>query len=74
MWLASKPKTKGMSFGFHRAEILGAVISVLMIWALTGVLLYEAILRLINPPGDVDGRLMTFIAFMGLIISNNIRS
>lgn len=30
-----------------RAEILGALASVLMIWALVGVLVYEAILRLI---------------------------
>lgn len=36
MWLAERPKTSSLSFGFHRAEILGAVASVLMIWALTG--------------------------------------
>jgi Co/Zn/Cd efflux system component len=36
MWLAGRPPSSKMSFGFHRAEILGALASVLMIWALTG--------------------------------------
>lgn len=57
-----------MSFGFHRAEILGALASVIMIWLLTGVLLYEAILRLMDP-SDVDGRLMFFIACGGLVVN-----
>ncbi|ELR14615.1 cation diffusion facilitator family transporter superfamily protein [Acanthamoeba castellanii str. Neff] len=47
MGIARRAPTKSMSFGFYRAEILGALASVLMIWALVGVLVYEAILRLI---------------------------
>ncbi len=27
-----------MSFGWHRAEVIGATVSVLMIWVVTGVL------------------------------------
>jgi len=69
MWLASHPPTSEMSFGFHRAEILGALASVLIIWALTGVLVYEAVLRIIHPPESVDGKLMFFIALGGLVIN-----
>ncbi|GAM20574.1 hypothetical protein SAMD00019534_037490 [Acytostelium subglobosum LB1] len=69
MWLSTHPPTSSMSFGFHRAEILGALASVLMIWALTGVLVYEAILRVIHPPDNVDGKIMFIIASCGLFIN-----
>eukprot|EP01133_Synstelium_polycarpum_P009104 gene9104-10676_t len=58
-----------LSFGFHRAEILGALASVLMIWALTGVLIYEAIQRVLHPPDVVDGKIMFIIATCGLAIN-----
>ena len=38
-----------MSFGFHRAEIIGALVSVTLIWGLTLWLLYEATVRMITP-------------------------
>eukprot|EP01113_Clastostelium_recurvatum_P018039 TRINITY_DN2128_c0_g1_i5.p1 TRINITY_DN2128_c0_g1~~TRINITY_DN2128_c0_g1_i5.p1 ORF type:complete len:441 (-),score=119.67 TRINITY_DN2128_c0_g1_i5:48-1337(-) len=69
MWIASHPPTSQMSFGFHRAEILGALASVLTIWGLTGVLIYEAILRIIHPPDHVDGKIMFFVACGGLFIN-----
>jgi len=54
-----------LTFGFHRAEILGALVSVLLIWVLTGVLVYEAVDRIQNPT-DVDGKLMFIVASAGL--------
>ena len=35
IWLASKKSNKEFSYGYHRAEILGAMSSVLIIWGLT---------------------------------------
>ncbi|EGG15617.1 putative zinc transporter [Cavenderia fasciculata] len=69
MWISSQPPTSKLSFGFHRAEILGALVSVLMIWALTGVLMYEAIQRILHPPDVVDGKIMFIIATCGLAIN-----
>jgi len=73
MALSSRPATDTMTFGFHRAEILGALASVVTIWALVGVLVYEAILRLIADSelaGDVvDGRIMTIIGVAGLLVN-----
>ncbi|KYQ90837.1 putative zinc transporter [Tieghemostelium lacteum] len=69
MWIANHPPTGSMSFGFHRAEILGALVSVLMIWALTGVLVYEGIQRVMHPPEVVDGKIMFIIACGGLLIN-----
>jgi zinc transporter 2 len=54
-WAATQPSTWHYSFGYHRAEILGALISVLTIWAVTGALVFEAFQRTINPV-RVDGK------------------
>lgn len=37
------------TFGFHRAEVIAALVSVLTIWVLTGILVKEAIERLRSP-------------------------
>lgn len=60
------PRTPKMSYGYHRAEILGALASALSLWALCGVLIYEAITRLISPP-EVKGPVVFVIASIGLI-------
>ena len=48
IWVAGRPSSERMSFGWHRAEVLGAMVSVLMIWVVTGVLVYMAVLRVIS--------------------------
>lgn len=55
-----------MSFGYHRAEILGALLSVILIWVLTAFLIYAACFRLVDPPA-VDGRLMFGTALVGTL-------
>lgn len=65
LWLAKKEPTSRLSFGFHRAEILGALVSVVLIWILTGVLVYEASYRIMHPE-DVDGKVMFIVASAGL--------
>jgi cation diffusion facilitator family transporter len=54
-WAATQPSSWHYSFGYHRAEILGALVSVLTIWAVTGALVFEAVQRTINPV-RVDGK------------------
>src|SRR3984957_20847693 len=63
--VAHLPSTLKMSYGYHRAEILGALASALSLWALCGVLIYEAITRLISPP-EVKGPIVFVIAAIGL--------
>ena len=36
LWVARRPATQKMSFGYYRAEVMGALCSVLIIWVLTG--------------------------------------
>jgi zinc transporter 2 len=72
--LASLPSTSKLSYGFLRAEILGAIISVLVIWVLTGILLYEAFFRFMDAMGPdpklhTDGKVMFTVACIGLVVN-----
>ncbi|XP_054658281.1 proton-coupled zinc antiporter SLC30A2 isoform X2 [Grus americana] len=58
LWVSSRPPTKTMNFGWHRAEILGALLSVLSIWVVTGVLVYLAAQRLLSADYDIEGSVM----------------
>ncbi|XP_050161995.1 proton-coupled zinc antiporter SLC30A8 [Myiozetetes cayanensis] len=58
LWLASKPPTKQLTFGWHRAEILGALMSMIIVWMVTGVLTYLASVRLLHPDYDIDTTVM----------------
>jgi cobalt-zinc-cadmium efflux system protein len=65
IWVARRPFTKVMSFGYHRAEILGALASGLAIWLISGFLVYEAIVRMQDPPA-VKGPIVFVVATIGL--------
>jgi zinc transporter 2 len=66
IWVASRPATKRMSFGWHRAEVIGATISVLMIWVVTGILVYMAIQRVISMEFDLDPTIMLITSGIGV--------
>lgn len=68
MMYSKRPATKTHSYGFHRAEVVGAICSVALIWALTGVLIVEAIDR-IRHPKEINGKLMFFMASIGLVVN-----
>ncbi|KAF5834227.1 hypothetical protein DUNSADRAFT_9180 [Dunaliella salina] len=65
-WAVTWRGHSAYSFGFHRAEIIGALLSTLMIWGVTGALVWEAILRILNPE-PVDGKLMFIVACAGIL-------
>ena len=50
-------------------EVVGAIISVLIIWLLTGVLVYEAILRIINQNYEIDADIMLITAGGGVFVN-----
>lgn len=69
IWVATRPPSKKFNFGWHRAEVVGAVISVLVIWVLTGVLVYEAVKRVINRDYDIDPNIMLITACVGVFVN-----
>ncbi|CAL1295650.1 unnamed protein product [Larinioides sclopetarius] len=66
IWVASRPATKRMSFGWYRAEVIGALTSVLLIWVVTGVLVYMAVQRIINEDYNIDAEIMLITAAVGV--------
>ncbi len=65
-WLAQRPATPQRTFGFHRAEILAALLNGLSLLVLSLYVIYEAISRLWAPP-VVESGLLLVIAAAGLI-------
>ncbi|KAI5054897.1 hypothetical protein GOP47_0030042 [Adiantum capillus-veneris] len=69
IWASSWEATPRQSYGFFRLEILGALLSIQLIWLLTGIIVYEAIYRMIHSSEDVNGRLMFLVATFGFFVN-----
>ncbi|KAJ8442897.1 hypothetical protein Cgig2_022263 [Carnegiea gigantea] len=69
LWAAGWEATPRQSYGFLRVEILGALVSIQLIWLLAGILVYEAIVRLIYETGEVNGFLMFLVSAFGLVVN-----
>ena len=65
---AAKPANKELSYGWHRSEIVGTIVSIIFIWGLTVWLVYEATLRIITPQ-PVIGGIMLIVAVLGLMFN-----
>jgi len=64
-WLSGRPKTNRRTFGWHRFEIFAAFVNGVALWAVSGVIAYEAVLRL-KSPQPIKSSLMLAIAGLGL--------
>ncbi|KAG1703550.1 hypothetical protein DVH05_007493 [Phytophthora capsici] len=74
MYLGQLPASATMPFGYHRAEVIGALLSVLLIWVLAIGLMFTAVRRIIDqgkPDAEqtVDGKAMFLVAVFGLGIN-----
>ncbi|XP_073315953.1 metal tolerance protein A2-like isoform X2 [Primulina huaijiensis] len=69
LWAGGWEATPRQSYGFFRIEILGALVSIQMIWLLAGILVYEAIFRLMHETGEVQGFLMFLVSAFGLLVN-----
>lgn len=58
-----------MSFGWYRAEVLGAIVSVLMIWVITAILVYWAIIRCLTHEFEVDARVMLITSAIAILVN-----
>uniref|UniRef100_A0A3P8SSR7 Probable proton-coupled zinc antiporter SLC30A3 n=1 Tax=Amphiprion percula TaxID=161767 RepID=A0A3P8SSR7_AMPPE len=58
LWISSRPQTQNMTFGWHRAEILGMLLSIVSIWAVTVVLVLSAVQRITDGDYDIDSQIM----------------
>nr|CAI5849836.1 unnamed protein product [Callosobruchus analis] len=69
IWIGRKPPSKSMTFGYYRAEVVGALLSVLTVWLLAGIFSTLAINRIYNEDYDIDANTMIIIASLGLLVN-----
>ncbi|MFM7203376.1 MAG: cation diffusion facilitator family transporter [Myxococcota bacterium] len=68
LWLSTRPPSSKLTFGFHRSEILAALINGSTLVGLSFFIFYEAWERFHNPP-EVKGLGMSVIAAGGLVMN-----
>lgn len=69
IWVAGRPSTKRLSFGYWRAEVIGALASVVMIWFITAILIWLAIQRIINQTFEVDTKIMLITSGVAILVN-----
>ncbi len=68
IWVAGRPASVERTFGYHRAEVLAAMLNALSLWLIAAYIFFEAFHRLQDAP-EVEGPLMLIIGSLGLIVN-----
>lgn len=66
--MARRPATNKRTYGYHRIEILAALINGLTLWLIVGVIFHEAYRRFFDPP-EVQSFGMLIVATLGLVVN-----
>ncbi|XP_067666088.1 proton-coupled zinc antiporter SLC30A2-like [Haliotis asinina] len=69
LYLGTRRSTKKLSFGWYRAEVLGALVSILLLWVLTGILCYSAGLRIVEDNYEINADIMLITAACGVFFN-----
>ncbi|SPP79223.1 MAP7 domain-containing protein 1 [Drosophila guanche] len=69
LYISARPKTQRMNFGWYRAEVIGAMISVYFIWVITGILVWLAIQRLWLGEHVVDAKIMLITSAVAILFN-----
>ena len=66
-WAESRPASIERTFGYHRAEVMGAMLGALALWLVAAWVLFESITRLRGYSDlEIDSGLMLVIGLVGL--------
>ncbi len=66
--ISRRPATPQKTFGYHRLEIVAALVNGLVLWLIVGVIFHEAYQRFFTPP-EVQSWGMLIIATIGLAVN-----
>lgn len=69
IWLAGRPSTERFSFGWYRAEVIGALVSVIMIWVITAILVWLAIERCVTQDFEVNAAIMLITSGIAIVVN-----
>lgn len=67
-YLARRPTNLVKTYGYHRIEVLSAIVNAMALWVISGAILSNALKRLVAPP-EIQLLPMSVIAFFGLVIN-----
>ena len=48
LYLSKKEMDKRVSFGYHRMELIGALLNIFIVWTMVLFIMYEATIRIVN--------------------------
>lgn len=68
IWLAGRPASIERTFGFHRTEVLAALLNALALWLITALIFFEAFRRL-NNEVEAQGGIMLAAGAVGLAVN-----
>ena len=68
IWVTTRPASNRRTFGFHRTEILAALLNAFSLWIIAAWVFFEAYGRFGEPP-DVRGGLMLGVGLTGFLIN-----
>lgn len=66
--MARRPATLDKTYGYHRLEILAALLNGLALWLIVGIIFHAAYNRFFDPP-EVQTRGMLVVASIGLLVN-----
>jgi cobalt-zinc-cadmium efflux system protein len=66
--LLARPPSQRLTFGWHRFEVLGALLNGVLLVGISGYVLWAAWQRLLHPQ-PVEGPLMMGVALLGLVVN-----
>ncbi|KAL7113892.1 hypothetical protein ACP275_04G087400 [Erythranthe tilingii] len=69
VWVSGWDPTPQQSFGFNRLEVIGALLSVQLIWLISATLIYEAVQRIISQQTEINGKLMFAVSAFGFLVN-----
>jgi len=69
LWLSDKKPKKTMTFGYYRAEALGALFTVVILIYVTGILLYMSIQRIISLDFEIKDDAMMAVAGSAVVFN-----
>ena len=68
VWISMNQDKKTQNQKLRKAEIVGAIVSIVLVWGLTACLCYFAVMRIINlDEVEVKGKIMFIVACLGLL-------
>ncbi|XP_037097204.1 zinc transporter 2-like isoform X3 [Syngnathus acus] len=66
LWISGRTPTRTFTFGWRRAEIVGMLVSLSSIWAVTAVLVWSAARRISDGDYDIDTDIMLLTSGCGV--------